>query len=299
MKCFYHNDLDGLCAGAVVYKYYKVDRDFTKEIGEPCEFLSINYNQNFPFDKIIKNEVVIIVDFSLQKEGEFNKLLSITPNVIWIDHHKTAIEKHKHLDGKIQGVRQDGRAGCVLAWEYFYPKESLPRIVEMLGDYDIWNFSKHGEKLNELQAGIRLKDHNVESKNWLKWLNNKLEFNELFQCENYDDNLEPLLSDGKIALQYRINMYKSLIKSWSFFTTFEGYKAIACNAGSVSSQLFDSVNEDYELMLTFVFDGNQWTVSVYTKKENIDCSKIAKIYGGGGHKKAAGFQCPELPFKKC
>ena len=37
MKCFYHNDMDGKCAGAIVYKFYKVDRDFTKETGEPCD----------------------------------------------------------------------------------------------------------------------------------------------------------------------------------------------------------------------------------------------------------------------
>jgi len=29
----------------------------------------------------------------------------------------------------------------------------------------------------------------------------------------------------------------------------------------------------------------------------IDCGAIAKTFGGGGHKKAAGFQCGELPFE--
>ena len=36
----------------------------------------------------------------------------------------------------------------------------------------------------------------------------------------------------------------------------------------------------------------------YIPKKNIDCSEIAKKYGGGGHKQAAGFQCKELPFKR-
>lgn len=297
MKCFYHNDLDGQCAGAIVHKFYKIDRDYTKETGEPCEFIMINYKDEFPFEKIVKGEEIIVVDFSLQKEGEFDKLLSITDKVIWIDHHKTAIEKHKHLEGKVRGIRQDGKAGCVLTWEYFYPKEALPRIVDMLGAYDIWDFSKYGEKLNELQTGIRLYPHNPESKEWIKYFNTNVEFNELFQCESLNDGLEPLLNNGVIALRYRNNLWGGLIKSWAFFTEFEGHKAIACNAGSVSSQLFDSVKEDYDLMLPFVFDGKQWTVSIYSKKD-IDCSEIAKKYGGGGHKKAAGFQCVQLPFKR-
>lgn len=281
MKCFYHTDLDGKCAGAIVYMFFKLDRDYTKEIEEQCEFIPINYNDDFPFDKIIPNEQVVIVDFSLQKQGEFEKLKNITDKIIWIDHHKTAIEEYKDFD--CVGVRRDGVAGCVLTWQFFYPRQEVPKIVDMLGAYDIWDFSKYGESLNILQAGIRLREHNPESSEWTKWL----------KGEDFED----IIKEGTIALQYRKNTWAGLIKSWSFFVEFEGYKAICCNAGSVSSQLFDSVKEDYDLMIPFVFDGKQWTISLYTKKD-IDCSEIAKKYGGGGHKKAAGFQCKELPFTK-
>jgi nanoRNase/pAp phosphatase (c-di-AMP/oligoRNAs hydrolase) len=43
-----------------------------------------------------------------------------------------------------------------------------------------------------------------------------------------------------------------------------------------------------------VLDGSQYTVSLYS--ETIDVSVIAKKHGGGGHKGAAGFVCPKLPF---
>jgi len=296
MKCFYHTDMDGKCAGAIVYKFYKLDRDYTKEIGEQCEFIPINYNDDFPFNKIVPNETIIIVDFSLQKDGEFEKLKAITDKIIWIDHHKTSIEKHK--DFECIGVRKDGVAGCVLAWQYFYPNKELPRIVDMLGAYDIWDFSKYGNELNELQAGIRLFNTKPESPEWEKWLSTEIVGAELDGIGFLNDGLfglGSLLENGRIALKYRDNTWSGLIKAWSFWVEFEGYKAICCNAGSVSSQLFDSVKEDYDLMMSFVFDGKQWTVSIYSKKD-IDCSKIAKKYGGGGHKKAAGFQCKELPF---
>lgn len=284
MKCFYHRDMDGKCAGAIVYKFYKVDRDYTKEIGEQCEFISIDYKDEFPFDKILSNETIVIVDFSLQKEDDFKKLKSITDKIIWIDHHKTSIEKHK--DFECIGIRKDGIAGCVLTWQYFYPNKKIPVLVDMLGAYDIWDFSVFGDNLNKLQAGIRLFNTDPDSEKWKEWLQ--------------DDNIIPLtelLDKGSIALQFRTDRYTSLIKAWSFWTDFEGHKAICCNVGSTSSQLFDSVKEDYDLMIPFVFDGKQWTVSLYTKKD-IDCSEIAKKYGGGGHKKAAGFQCKELPFTK-
>jgi oligoribonuclease NrnB/cAMP/cGMP phosphodiesterase (DHH superfamily) len=281
MKCFYHDDMDGKCAGAIVYKFYKLDRDFTDETGEKCEFLRINYKDHFPFDRILPGETIVIVDFSLQKAGDFERLLEITDNVTWIDHHKTAIEMHGDLD--LRGIRQDGVSGCELTWKFFYPSLPTPRVVLLLGDYDVWAF-KYGEETNRLQTGIRLYRTSPESIMWTRWLN-----------PLYTPIDE--LRDGQISLDYRNNYYAGLIKAWSFFTDFEGYKAVACNAGSVSSQLFDSVTEDYDLMMPFCFDGKQWTVSIYTKKD-IDCSALAKKYGGGGHKQAAGFQCKELPFSK-
>ena len=276
MKCFYHTDMDGKCAAAIVYKKMKNQEDDRTGF----EYIPINYNQEFPFDRIKKNEKIIIVDFSLQKEGEFEKLLDITKYVIWIDHHKTAIEKHAYLEHKIKGLRKDGIAGCELTWQYFFPDMEVPRVVQLIGDYDVWGF-RFGEETHYLQNGI--KTHNTEptSRLWEDWFDGI--------------GVDSLIEEGKIVMCYRNNYYKNLIDQWAFETMFEGYTAICCNAGSVSSQLFDSVSEDYDLMIPFVFDGKQWTISLYTKKE-IDCSEIAKKYGGGGHKKAAGFQCKNLPF---
>lgn len=271
MKCFYHNDMDGFCAGAIVYKAFDGEGDYRM----------INYNKPFPFDEIEPSETIIIVDFSLETEGDFKRLLQITQDIIWIDHHKTAIEKHKNLEGKINGIRLDGISGCELTWQYFFPNSLTPKVVRLLGDYDIWAF-KYGDDTKRLQAGIRLFNTKPNAPEWIKWL---------------DPNYDPLeeIKVGEIALRYKDNYYASLIESWAFYTTFEGYKVIACNAGSVSSQLFDSVEGDYDIMMPFVFDGKKWSISLYTKRD-IDVSEIAKKYGGGGHKQAAGFQCDILPF---
>jgi oligoribonuclease NrnB/cAMP/cGMP phosphodiesterase (DHH superfamily) len=279
MKIFFHGDMDGKCAGAIVYNYFK-----DKPEGKIIECMLINYNMDFPFDTIIKDEIVYIVDFSLQKKGDFEKLLKITPLVTWIDHHKTAIEKHAAIAHRLKGVRDISKAGGVLTWEFFYPAIQVPKIVELLGDYDTWTF-KYGEITNYLQNGIRLNNTDPTDDNWRSWLGTKSQ-----ECA--DD----ICREGKICLLYRNNYYGGLVKSWAFPVEFEGYKCIACNAGSVSSQLFDSVEEDYDIMMPFVFDGKQWTVSLYTKKKDIDVSDIAKKYGGGGHKQASGFQCEKLPW---
>jgi oligoribonuclease NrnB/cAMP/cGMP phosphodiesterase (DHH superfamily) len=266
MKCFHHTDGDGLCSGAIVKKFY----------GDKYEYIKYDY-KDFPYDSIEKDEEIILVDCSC----DFYKLLEITNNITWIDHHLSVIKEYEHL--KLQGLRVDGTAACELCWRYFYPSIKTPYAVELLGDYDVWKFA-HGEATNYFQTAFYLNDHSLNSKIWDEWLNPGY-----FPMEE--------LEQGKIALQYRNNYYKGLIKSLSFFAEFEGYKAICCNAGSVSSQLFDSVKEEYDIMIPFSWDGEQWKCSVYTTKD-IDVSKIARKYGGNGHLQAAGFRCKELPFKK-
>lgn len=106
MKVFYHNDADGECAG-----FWVKELAYAKEyIG----YIEMDYGREFLFDKIKKNETVYIVDYSIEP-SEMDKLLGITPNVTWIDHHISAIKKYENYDKEIRGVRYDGVAGCITA----------------------------------------------------------------------------------------------------------------------------------------------------------------------------------------
>ena len=102
MKCFYHrSDLDGVCSGAIVkYKYPE------------CEMIGVDYGDDFEklTSMIEMEEVIFIVDFSF--DVELMKSLIMEYNLIWIDHHQTAIAK---CDGySIAGKREVGKAGCEL-----------------------------------------------------------------------------------------------------------------------------------------------------------------------------------------
>jgi len=268
-------DMDGKCAAAIVRMAHKAGGS-----DEVLELIGINYNIDFPFDTIKKNEHVIIVDFSLQREGDFEKLMDLTDEITWIDHHKTAIEKHKHIDLELDGIREDGKAGCELTWKYFFPEKKIPKVVKLLADYDIWKF-EYGDDTKHLQAGIRMDDTHPGSANWEVWLS-----------QTYIPHRE--IEVGRVAITLQKKQYAGYIKAWSFLTEFEGHKCIVCNVPSVNSTLFDTVEELFNIGITFVFDGRQFTVSLYSK--TIDVSEIAKKYGGGGHKGAAGFQCKTLPF---
>ena len=283
MICLHHNDMDGDCSGAIVH-------DFHKEKGEKVRFHSCNHNLPIPFELIKEDEQVYMVDFSLSEE-DFDKLLSITKNVIWIDHHKSAMEKFKGTEvEKLEGIRRIGDSGCELTWEYFYgsgKRVKVPTVVRMLGRYDVWDFSLYGKnKLHALQEYCKTVDTSPSSKVWEKWLDTEYSPKEEVEI-------------GIIYLKYRDSVWSYFLSSWGIEIEFEGYWTMACNTANVGSEFFKTVHDKgYDLFMPFIYDGKQWVCSLYTLKDSIDCSKIATKYGGGGHKKAAGFSADELPFLK-
>lgn len=63
-----------------------------------------------------------------------------------------------------------------------------------------------------------------------------------------------------------------------------------------NSKYFGSKIKDYDAVMTYCYNGEYWTCSIYSDAEkSFDCSEFATSLGGGGHKKAAGFKLKSLP----
>jgi oligoribonuclease NrnB/cAMP/cGMP phosphodiesterase (DHH superfamily) len=275
IKCFHHNDLDGECAGAIV------------KIANPkCKTISIGYEDDFPWDSISKSDIIYMVDFSLQPFSEMEKLHSMCKEFIWIDHHASALLEYSNSDLALEGIQEDGKAGCELTWEYFYPDKEMPKAVYYIGRFDVWDH-EHDENIVNFKYGMEQFDSEETSPDNHLW-------KDIFSNK---DQADKIVEDGKIVKKYYDSRAKILSKAIAFDTIIDGYKAIVMNAEG-NSQLFDSVwDEDkYDLMLLFVRKKGQWTISMYSTQDSVDVSVIAKNHGGGGHKGASGFQCKELPF---
>ena len=103
--------------------------------------------------------------------------------------------------------------------------------------------------------------------------------------------------EGSNMLKYRDGWAKEYLKRFGFEVNFEGLNCFAVNLGNCNSEYFKSIPEGkYDAFMPFAYNGEKWTVSMYSKTH--DVSDICKKYGGGGHAQAAGFTCEELPFKK-
>lgn len=273
MKCFYHGaDLDGHCSGAII-KYAKPE----------CELIGINYGDKFPWDIIKQGETVYMVDFCLQPFSDMERLNKIC-NLIWIDHHKSAIDEayKKGFIAKEQTL-EIGTGACELVWEYLSIHNIMPTFVKLLSEYDVWNHTD--PRTLSFQYGMRLLDTNP---------NNQDLWESLFDVKQ----VRRITEDGGIVLNYTEQDNRKYMAACGFDTELDGLRCIAINKMLTNSQIFDSVwdEEKYDIMLTFGFHKGQWTVLLYSDKDGVDVSIIAKNRGGGGHKGAAGFQCKELPF---
>jgi len=278
MKAFFHSsDLDGHCSGAIIkYRYPE------------CEMIGINYGQEFPWNVIGQNEVVYMVDFALQP-FEKMELLANSCILIWIDHHKTAIEEARKRSFAVNGAWRTGIGACQMVWKHVFPLTQIPEAISLLAEYDVWNHTDPNTL--PFQYGFRMfRD---------TWPNNQSLWSGFFDS---DDGVEPVIEAGNTIIVYEKNQNEKFCNAYVFETVLGKYRAVCCNRGFTNSQIFDSVWDPikYDLMITFVrmkLPAKKWTVSLYSTKPDIDCGKIAKVFGGGGHPGAAGFQCENLPFE--
>ncbi len=286
MKIFYHKDLDGKCSAAIIN--YFCDN-------ENISMIPYDNRKKTSIKKIKNGETVFFLDCSIKPISEMKKL-SETCNLIWIDHHISSIEEAKKYEFDPNGIRTIGKAACELTWEYITKTPEIPYGVRLIGQYDVWNL-EFSKELIPYNYAISSLDHDPRTQKGMDtW--SEIVFS------NNENTIKNIIADGQAIERYLSKINHRLMNSYSFATKINGKKALAVNRQFVNSSVFKSHwdNKKYDLMIAFAkFKesklGFYWKVSLYSDKNDIDVSKIASEYGGGGHKDAAGFITSILPFR--
>jgi oligoribonuclease NrnB/cAMP/cGMP phosphodiesterase (DHH superfamily) len=283
-RVIYHMDSDGKASAAVV-------GFFLRKSGESnIYYHPINYGMELDTSKWDRrNDHIYLVDFGFQPAQKMVDFAKKFTHFVWIDHHASSIEMEKEfpeLQGT-PGVREVGKAACELCWEYFSP-EKVPLVLNLIGDWDVWRRNAIWEStVLPFQSFLWISDDRPQ---------NAILWDQLLVAKD----VEKWLGIGRITRFVQDRADASLMGAASFVGRFAGYKAIMCN-GAGSSLMFER-NFDidrFELMVLFQLkQGKYVTVSLYGTGDAPDCGQLAKRLGeagpipsGGGHPKAAGFQC--------
>lgn len=278
MLCIYHiADHDGKGSAAIV-----------KSVYPETELMGLNHDMEIPYDEINKHDKIIVCDFSLPLDFMFQ--LSQTRDFTWIDHHVSVIDKYEKIMAEgnrkpIKGIRRVGTAALMLTWEYFYPDRPLPLGIKLLGLNDV--FDLRDKRVRPFEYAMQaLGVNRPTDKIWSELINDTLDVSEMVE-------------KGKAILLYIRNRNYRLVRSEAFESEYQGLKCICANIPQGYSEFYDSLDnvKDYDMMVNFFMNKkNCWNLSFYTAKDNVDVSKVAAQFGGGGHAKASGASSlPELP----
>lgn len=284
MKCFYHNDMDGRCAGAIVARY-------TNNYN-PNDYFEVDYLMELPIDKIAKDEQVYLVDYSFKDNTvwQLDEILKKTKNVVWCDHHTSSMNLliNRPELRRIPGIITDGISGAALIYMYLYDYDfdNCPMYVKYVSDYDCWIYN-YGDNTTYFKLGLEMKKFDALDKVW-KSLED--EFKDI-------ETLNKIIDDGKTIKTFIDMDNEQYLKSFGYESVIDGLPCYVVNKKSNSWIFGDKIN-NYPIVIVYAFNGEKFSYSLFSTDKNVDCSKIAEKYGGGGHKGAAGFSNTELLFKK-
>ena len=279
IRVFHHNDPDGYFSN---YFVHRICLDF----GDIISY-EMDYNTPFPLKVINPKDRIYILDYSIKPEI-MDELLKITKDVIWIDHHESAINMYKDYDKEIKGIRKIGECGALLTYK-FLCKEHLsidsnfiPEALFLVNDWDVWHYG------NE--------EFDPRTKNFILGIQTK-NLRDIDIIDNICLNVDKYIKKGKAIKEYLDIQNKTIVDNGGFEFELDGKSVFSCNTTAKSSEFFgDNLLKKYDILMPFRYNGKKdiWECGFYSNKENINCGEIASTFGGGGHKGAAGFSVKDI-----
>lgn len=289
MKIIHHNDLDGRCAANIVALKYGMSKFENENSFYEADY--VDKLTSFIYE-IKEDEEIFIVDYSFSEStiDQLDAILHKTQNVVWIDHHASSLKliETNPKYNSIAGIRQNGISGAALTYMYLYDCEfsKVPEYIQIVSDFDCWQFN-FGERTMCFKFGIETYDYSPKSYIWVKLKEES--------DSNMDEFLNSIIDIGTIIYEYSKMEYKEYCDKYSYESVIFGNKCLVVNRKSGSPIFGDKINE-YPVVMCWCFNGKTYDYSIYSENPSIDCSEIAELYGGGGHKGAAGFNLDIMPF---
>jgi len=220
--------------------------------------------------RIDDGDLVYIVDFSYPRDVLVG--MADIATVAVLDHHRTA---QAALEGLPFATFDMNRSGAQLAWEYFHPNEPEPPLISYVADRDLWRKELPGtEEIHRALASF--------PQDFTVW-------DTLAKLPNYVEFMAHVGAPLWIAHQEAV---KDLARS-AVPERFAGHPVLCTNTDnyalvSDALNLLCQEHPQWDFAMNFWLQGDG-TVKVELRSVgDFDVSEIAKRYGGGGHRNAAG-----------
>ena len=220
-----------------------------------------------------------ILDFSYSREA----LLDLAANfasVTVLDHHKTAAEalsNWNHGLPNLEIVFDMERSGAGIAWDYFAEdRVKRPKLIDYIEDRDLWNWLlPDSHEINSL-IGFTKREFSAYDR-----------LDELLESK-----FDSAVGMGSLLLEQQQRHVASIIAATKRPIEINGKHGLVCNCpGQFASDVGNELAKESGTFGATYFQDSQDAMCVSLRSEgDYDVSEIAKRFGGGGHKNAAGFK---------
>lgn len=284
--CIYHsNCADGFGAAWVVRKFFG---------GDGVDFHAGVY-QKPPPD--VTGRDVILVDFSY-KRPVLDQMVQTAKSILILDHHKSAAEDlaplaieecggGRFIYADIDGIWRDfaelnrpaivalfnmNKSGAGITWDFFFPYHPRPALINHIEDRDLWLFKLEGTR--EIQANV------------FSWPYNFEVWDRLMAADTAS-----LRAEGAAIERKHFKDIEELLRVTTRRMKIGGHIVPAANLPyTFSSDAAGKLAEGHPFAACYMDTPEGRVFSLRSRPEGLDVSEIAKQYGGGGHKNAAGFK---------
>lgn len=288
----YHKDCaDGMAAAWAfdyLFKDYQSQPEYKEQgLSDTLHYVPVQYNNPHPFTGTTIFQpgglMCYVLDFSYSRK-ELIQLCEIFTKVTVLDHHKTAQEALSNWEDKPDNLTiifDQTRSGAGITWDYFAEGISIerPKLINYVEDRDLWKFNLNESKA--INAYIATIPKTVE------------EYNALHQVLQWEHATVVLA--GAVLLRYHQKQCEDIVELAQPFALYtpEGIKhagLIANCTGHFASDVGNLLAEKSGTFgATWFTDGSGKVKFSLRSIGDYDVSALAKPFGGGGHRNAAGF----------
>jgi oligoribonuclease NrnB/cAMP/cGMP phosphodiesterase (DHH superfamily) len=285
--CIYHgNCADGFGAAWVVRRFFGADQ---------VDFHAGFYGAEPPD---VTGRDVVMVDFSF-KRPVLDVMSDKAHSILILDHHKTAQEE---LDGlppppatglawvrtatstlsqnaRTTALFDMSRSGAGLAWDYFFPDQKRPALIDTIEDRDLWRFALPHTR--EVQASVF--SYPYDFRTW-----------DFLMARGKDHmGIQDMAQEGSAIERKHHKDIAELVEASKRRMVIGGLDVPVANLPyTLSSDAGHLMSAGEPFSACYMDTPRGRIFSLRSSDAGADVSEIAKRYGGGGHRNAAGFQAP-------
>ena len=214
---------------------------------------------------------VVILDFSYN-HSTVKEMIESANELLILDHHKSAmVELHDisqtHFDMT--------KSGAILGWEFFHPGKEPPKFLRYVQDRDLWLWQLPYSK--EFSASFDMVEFKFED----------------FDAYCNDSVFDDAVKRGSYILAHKRTFVNKVVKK-AAKRKIKGYSALVVNSSHWMSEIGMHLAKKSDVAIIWYYDhkDNSYHLSFRSDSPDIDVSEVAKNWGGGGHKQAAGCKLP-------